>query len=248
MEDFSAQERQTLDFAAQTTKTVRTVCSDAPDWIAEVSIRKGVWKAKIAAPDDKPVILSVDKRKFLRLKVSYECKTSPRHSYMLVEKSAFVLLPAKGSEPLARLEYLRHPRSDVPCCHLQVHAHRDDWTFAMTRNGVGSGRRSVATRASAERAPQLSDVHFPVGGPRLRPTLEDFLEMIIHDLGVDHSSDALAVLDQQRQDWRIDQIRAAVASLPDVAADVLCGAGYTVSPPDEKKQPSTDPRAWLARY
>lgn len=109
MEDFSAQERQTLDFAAQTTKTVRTVCSDAPDWIAEVSIRKGVWKAKIAAPDDKPVVLTIDCRRLLRLKVSYECTTSPRHSYMLVEKSAFILLPAEGSEPLVRLEYLRRP-------------------------------------------------------------------------------------------------------------------------------------------
>lgn len=247
MEDFSAQERQTHDFAAQTTATVRTVCPAAPDWVAEVSIHKGVWKATIAAPDDQPVVLTVDGRRLLRLKVSYECTTSPRHSYMLVEKSAFELLPAKGREPLVRLDYLRRPESDVPCGHLHVHAHRDDWTFAMTRNGVGSRRRSVARRASAERAPQLSDVHFPVGGPRLRPTLEDFLEMLIHDLGVDHSPDALKVLAQQRAVWRIDQARAVIASLPDVATEVLRSAGYTVSPPNEGNRISTDP-PWLARY
>ncbi|QPL04589.1 MULTISPECIES: hypothetical protein [Actinomyces] len=248
MEDLSAQERQTHDFAAQTTTTVRTVCPTAPDWVAEVSIHKGVWKATIAAPDDKPVVLTVEGRRLLRLKVSYECTTSARHSYMLVETSTFELLPAKGREPLVRIDYLRHPESDVPCGHLHVHAHRDDWTFAMTRNGVGSRRRSVARRASAERAPQLSDVHFPVGGPRLRPTLEDFLEMLIHDIGVDHTDDALVVLARQRQAWRIDQIRAAVASLPEVAADVLRDAGYTVSPAAEKDRPLADPRAWLTRY
>ncbi|WP_240149539.1 hypothetical protein [Actinomyces marmotae] len=242
------QERQTHEFAAQTTATVRTVCPDAPDWIAEVSTHKGAWRAAIAARDDKPAVLAIDGRRLLRLKVSYECTTSTRHSYILVEKSAFILLPAKGSEPLVRLEYLRHPQSDVPCCHLQVHAHRDAWTFAMARNGVGSRRRSVATRASAERAPQLSDVHFPVGGPRLRPTLEDFLEMLIHDLGVDHSDDAIAVLARHRQGWRIDQARAVISSLPDIAADVLRSAGYTVSPPDGEDRPSTDPGAWLARY
>ncbi|MDO4900693.1 hypothetical protein [Actinomyces sp.] len=247
MEDFSAQERQTHDFAAQTTATVRTVCPDAPDFVADAATHKNVWKATVATPGDKAVALTVGGRRLLKLKVHYECTASARHSFMLVEKSAFILLPAKGSEPLVRLEYLRHPHSDVPCCHLQVHAHRDDWTFAMTRNGVGSARREVARRASAERAPQLSDIHFPAGGPRLRPTLEDFLEMLIHDLGVDHSDDALEVLTKQRVAWRADQVRAMAASLPDVAAEVLRDAGYTVTAPDDSSV-HPDRQAWLTRY
>ncbi|WP_103063028.1 hypothetical protein [Actinomyces qiguomingii] len=247
MEDFSAQERQTHDFAAQTTATVRTVCPDAPDFVAQAAIRKRVWRATVATPGDKPVTLTVGGRRLLKLKVRYECTASARHSFMLVEKSAFTLLPAQGSEPLVRLEYLRHPHSDVPCCHLQVHARRDDWTFAMTRNGVGSPRREVARRASAERAPQLSDIHFPAGGPRLRPTLEDFLEMLVHDLGVDHSEGALEVLKQQRVAWRTDQVRAMAASLPDVAAEVLRDAGYTVTAPDDCSI-HPDRQAWLTRY
>lgn len=166
---------------------------------------------------------------------------------MLVERSAFKLLPAQGSEPLVRLEYIRHPQSGIPCCHLQVHAHRDDWTFAMTRNGVGSGRRKVAERASAERAPQLSDVHLPVGGPHLRPTLEDFLEMLIHDLGVDHTPDALEILALHRRSWRTDQSRAIIASLPDVAAEVLRDQGYTVCPPPDDGA-LADRQGWLTRY
>lgn len=247
MEDFAAQERQTLDFAAQTTATIRTVCASAPDYVAQVSTRKGVWKATVATPEDVPVPLTIEDRRRLRLTVSYECRASPRHSFMLVERSNFILLPAEGSEPLVQLEYIRHPHSDVPCCHLQVHAHRDDWTFAMTRNGVGSRRRKVAKRASTERVPQLSDVHLPVGGPRLRPTLEDFLEMLIHDLGVDHTPDALAILAQQRRGWRTDQSRAIIASLPDVAAEVLRDQGYTVKPPSEGAA-LTGRDGWLTRY
>ena len=247
MKDTSAQERQTHDFATQTTATIRTVCPDAPDWIAQVSTHKGVWRATVATPSNEPVDLTVEKKRLLRLQVFYECTASARHSFMLVERSAFNLLPAHGSQPLVRLEYIRHPRSDVPCCHLQVHAHRDDWTFVMTRNGVGSRRRSVAKRADTERAPQLSDIHFPVGGPRLRPTLEDFLEMLIHDLGVEHSDDALDIFAQQREAWRTAQVRAMTASLPDVVAEVLRDAGYTVTPPDDLDNP-TDWQGWLSRY
>ena len=70
MEDFSAQERQTHDFATQTTTTVRAVCPDAPGYVAKAIIHKGIWKATIASPGDQPVTMTVDRRKLLRLKVS----------------------------------------------------------------------------------------------------------------------------------------------------------------------------------
>ena len=63
----------------------------------------------------------------------------------------------------------------------------------------------------------------------MRPILEDFLEMLIHDIGVDHGDDALEILAQQRAAWRTDQSRAIIASLPDVAAEVLRDAGYLVT-------------------
>jgi hypothetical protein len=41
----------------------------------------------------------------------------------------------------------------------------------------------------------MSDLHFPVGGSRFRPSLEDVLDMLVRELGVDHEPgwrDALA--------------------------------------------------------
>lgn len=47
MEDFSAQERQTHDFATQTTTTVRTVCPDAPGYVAKAIIHKEIGRAHV---------------------------------------------------------------------------------------------------------------------------------------------------------------------------------------------------------
>jgi len=89
----------------------------------------------------------------------------------------------------------------------------------MCRDGVGSSRKKVYQRGSTKRVPQLSDIHIPVGGPRLRPTLEDLLEMLIHDLGVDHADDALKVLEEQRVRWRVTQVQAIAKSMPNIVAD-----------------------------
>ncbi|RJF43918.1 hypothetical protein D4740_02930 [Actinomyces sp. 2119] len=71
--------------------------------------------------------------------------------------------------------------------------------------------------------------------------------MLIHDLGVDHSGDALEVLQKQRAAWRVNQVRAMTASLPDVAAEALRDAGYTVTAPDDSSI-HPDRQTWLTRY
>jgi len=117
----------------------------------------------------------------------------------------------------------------------------------MSRDGRGSGRRAVKKRGGAEKTPQISDIHFPVGGPRLRPTLEDFLTMLIEELGVDHPPRARQELDQARARWRMEQAKAIVRSSSDTAADVLRELGWTVTPP-EGYQPKAGRAEWLERY
>ena len=91
-------------------------------------------------------------------------------------------------------------------------------------------KRASSRRGAAEKRPQLSDIHFPVGGPRLRPTLEDLLEMLIHDLGIDHSDSALDALADARAGWRRDQARAIVGADQETAAQVLREAGWGGAP------------------
>ena len=102
----------------------------------------------------------------------------------------------------------------------------------MSRDGHGSGRKTVKKWGGAEKTPQISDIHFPVGGPRLRPALEDFLTMLIEELGVDHPPHARQELDQARARWRTEQAKAIVRSSSGIAADVLREMGWAVSPPE----------------
>ena len=117
----------------------------------------------------------------------------------------------------------------------------------MSRDGRGSGRSTVKKRGDAEKTPQISDIHFPVGGPRLRPALEDFLTMLIEELGVDHPPHARQELDQARARWRTEQAKAIVRSSSGIAADVLREMGWAVTPP-EGYQLESDRAEWLGRY
>lgn len=105
-----------------------------------------------------------------------------------------------------------------------------------------SGRRSVRNRAAREATPKMAEVHIPMGGPRLRPALEDVLEMLIHDFGADCVPDALQVLAAHRHQWRLSQARSIVSSLPEEAADVLRDLGYSVIAPTT---PANSREAWL---
>ncbi|MBF0696112.1 hypothetical protein [Actinomyces bowdenii] len=251
MTDWAAQEKATHDFADHLTRTIRTVSPTAPRFIVDALPQGEQWRAVVKpdSPNTKaPIQLTIGERPLLRLRVRYECTVSRKHSFMLVESSSIAVIPGgTRGEPLLRLEYIRHPDQGVPCSHMHVHAHRDAWTFLMSRDGAGSRRKSVRARGQVDAAPSLSEIHFPVGGPRFRPTLEDFLEMLIHDLGIDHTKDALDVLADARCEWRTGQVRSVVSSMKDTAADVLRAAGWEVTPPEGHHERSDHPN-WLPRY
>ncbi|RAX19280.1 hypothetical protein DRB06_13660 [Actinomyces sp. Z5] len=239
-------DEQTLRFANGLTHTVRAVTVEAPEFQVNVA-GNDPWFATVRPEDEAAINLTIGGRCLLDLTVSFQCTLSQKHPYMLIERSQFGLRPHGGGEWLVRLDYEHHPAGNLPCSHLHVHAHRDAWTFLMTRDGKGSQRRAVRRRGAADKTPHVSDVHFPAGGPRLRPTLEDFLIMTIQDLGVDHTPNAMEALTQARADWRLEQTKSIVASSQDTAADVLRGLGWSVTPPDgyEPKPALPD---WLYRY
>jgi len=72
------------------------------------------------------------------------------------------------------------------------------------------------------KAKRLSSFHFPTGGHRFRPSLEDVLEVlrVEFDLDVDNSSWA-PHLRNTREKWRRVQTAAAVRDCPEEALKVL---------------------------
>ena len=77
----------------------------------------------------------------------------------------------------------------------------------------------------------LSSLHLPIGGERFRPCLEDFLQFLVVDCGVDHHEGWFEPLTRGRERWRRKQLAAVVRDVPGEAALALRELGWTVTPP-----------------
>ncbi len=72
----------------------------------------------------------------------------------------------------------------------------------------------------------------------MRPALEDFLEFLISECGIDLASSWRAALADAREVWRRRQIATLVRDAPDEVVRVLLENGYTVTPPSGGAMPS----------
>ncbi|MDY5148881.1 hypothetical protein DDD64_07470 [Actinotignum sanguinis] len=150
----------------------------------------------------------VDRLLFIRF--DYEVFLDSETGSLTVNESTFsVIRGAKNSEPLVRWDYIRSPHSNIPCAHVQVHAHRDEWTHALLLGGKNS-RRSRRRIKNEARTPRIADVHFPVGGRRFRPCLEEILLFVIDEFGAQCTQQARATLEQGMREWEEIQLKAVV--------------------------------------
>lgn len=182
-----------------------------------------------------------------RLQVSFKCAWSAseevQHRYLTVVSSSYkVFVPQAPGAPLFTFDYLRKSDTGVPVAHLNVHGHRDEVVFAMLNAGrSGRGRRRAKEIEKFGRVPRLADLHFPLGGHRFRPALEDVLEMLIVEFGIDPvERDWRTSLERGRQRYRVTQLRAAAADDLEAVADLLEERGYTIVRPEKRPSRRTD--------
>lgn len=178
----------------------------------------------------------VKQQEILNLSISYHLTArAPADGSLTVEKSAFKFWVHGVKMPLFTLDYLRNASGDIPVAHYNVYAKRDDMTWAMANAGRAfRGKRRRKQIDKGERSPQFSDLHFPTGGSRFRPSLEDVLQFAILEFGIDTRPDAIATLAEGRRNWRQLQLRAAIGDNLLTAADELRAHGFEVVAP--KKQ------------
>ncbi|XKH56948.1 hypothetical protein LG293_01995 [Citricoccus nitrophenolicus] len=211
-------------FADDLTTTVQTVVPGSVPFTAKVVPERSVVSVKQEPGDG--IVLTVDGKPHLLLKVSFRCSFDGHSRFLAVDSSrVHVFASVSPGQPLFRYEYERRA-SQVPAAHIQIHAHRDALTYVMTKSGAGArrGRR----RSDSEQVPLMQDLHFPVGGHRFRPALEDVLEMLIDEFGIDDAKDAREALHVGRQAWRQTQTKSAVRDDPQSAVEVLRQLGYEV--------------------
>ncbi len=227
METLEAQARTFADALTAAVHAIAPMCEP----FRAVAMESPAGRFYVRQEPDTGIPLTVESAPLLTLKVRYSCTWDTSQRYLAVERSYVqVYAGAQASgEPLFRYDYLRAPGRDHPGAHLQVHAHRDGIAHVMSR--AGRSTRRARRRADETAAPAMSELHFPVGGPRFRPCLEDVLEMLVCELGIDCPDGARETLWKSREAWRRQQLRSAVRDAPRDAAEVLAVLGYTVTPP-----------------
>ena len=171
----------------------------------------------------RPVPLGIGRgvpRCWLRITQSVTLDDGEARYLKTVRASVAVLSSEAGEDEnqLLRYDFDRNQEGGYPTAHLHVFGE----SVALDRLNDALGR---------ERA--LFKLHYPVGGVRFRPCLEDVIEFLIYEGFVEPRPGWEQVLDEGRQKFHAIQLKAAVRHRPELAAEQLSEMGWTVEPPAE---------------
>jgi hypothetical protein len=152
---------------------------------------------------------------FAEILVAYILELDEEAEYLSVAKSQVTLyLNETGTrQMLVHWDYDRRPSHEYPPAHIQV-----------SGDAPHFGRLCELARTRLQKTcpdRPLRDLHFPVGGRRFRPSLEDIIEFLIVEGLVDHRPDSQTVIDQHRTVWEERQLKAAVRRFPEIAIEQL---------------------------
>lgn len=216
-------------FAEELSTTVQAVAGpDCPRFSAIVSTDRTV-EATIRQQDRRGISLTHNNGvPLLRLEVNLYLDPDHRGDFLKVVRSQFRVFPEGGRLPVFRYEYEAELEGRwQPAAHVQFHGDHPDLAQLMADAGKSVSRST----AKGQAMPNITDIHFPVGGSRFRPCLEDVLEMLIHEFSLDTKPDrptVLAALADGRVRWRNRQLRTAIRDDARTAADQLRVLGYRV--------------------
>lgn len=142
--------------------------------------------------------------------------------FLKVDQLRLWMTPAFEESPVVRLEYENHS-TKPPVSHWQFHAERGALSFILARTRQDGKYAGVPM--------SLSALHFPTGGRRFRPGIEDFIQFLIQECGFDSMQGWRRVLEDSRELGRRFQVRTIARDYPAEVAEVLRQNGWSVHPP-----------------
>ena len=194
------------DFAQSMTSLIRGCIADAPEFgVVETSevthLRIGPlpFDSDSAGFSHVPLPRSCDLGQVrLMLKVEFRVSLDDESKFLTVQHSTYGLWvrpdPRRKPRPVFRVEYDRDAHSKSPA---HVHLHAESLEFGWIYGTAGLP------------PPRLSEIHFPVGGRRFRPTVEEFLRFLNREkLFVDWRSGWKGHVEESLVDWERNQTRA----------------------------------------
>lgn len=214
-----------LDEFVRDLEEALSLFSDEPVLFTAAEL-EGKVQLKLKQEDSSPgrVRLRANGEVLLGLSIKFDCTWDSKRSYLAIENSSFEVWPLarKRGEPLFRIDYVREQNSHFPASHFHVHGHRDEFTHLSGHAGLESRPSRKRVERGVTMIPSLSEFHFSTGGPRFRPSLEDLLETLRVEFGLDvDQSKWQCQLKKSRAKWRKIQTAAAVRDSPQTAVDVL---------------------------
>lgn len=228
-------DEQARQFAESLTATVTAVVGECqPFIVTTVDGSSGAQRVRVSQAPSTGVVLRSGGDPFLTLEAEYWGEWDHQQTFLRIDRSKITVF-YRSKEPLFRYEYeasLAAP--NLPGAHLHVHEAPDVFgliTSVLHLSGESTPRSKRRARNPSRVHQQ--DLHFPLGGPRFRPILEDVLHVLIEECGVDKEDGWEARLTLAREEWRLRQVAAAVRDAPDIAAGTLTRLGFTVTPPPE---------------
>ncbi|WP_419845152.1 hypothetical protein [Candidatus Poriferisocius sp.] len=154
----------------------------------------------------------------LMLKIEFRVSLDSQAEHLAVQQSTFGLWvrpdPQRGPRPVFRIEYDREATSK-PLAHIHLHAESVELGWIYGTAGLP--------------LPRMQEIHFPVGGRRFRPTVEEFLGFLNREkLFTDWRPGWNAILNSSLDAWNKRQAQATVRNNPEAAIEQLERMGYQV--------------------
>ncbi|GLZ01619.1 hypothetical protein [Actinoplanes sp. NBRC 103695] len=129
--------------------------------------------------------------------------------YLTVATSFFGVYGLRDAkDPFFHYDYERN-KAGYTEAHVQVLGENTGLTPMM---------HALCTRRKKK---SMGELHFPVGGRRFRPALEDVLEFLIDEQLINAKDDWRERLSETREEFRDIQLKAAIRQNPQLARDVL---------------------------
>lgn len=176
------------------------------------------------------LVLTIDGDPRLQLEVDQYLFVSPDSGNVATERSSFLVRVVDEPRPMFTLDYVRGARANTPAAHYNFHFEHDEVVQELLLSGSRRRGKLHKKNAMKGKSPKLGDLHFPVGGHRFRPCLEDVLELLWSEFGIDvRSETAQDAISAGRAEWRQFQLKAAVADDPMSAIEELERLGFTGS-------------------
>ncbi|MFH8531559.1 hypothetical protein ACH4GE_24450 [Streptomyces tendae] len=133
----------------------------------------------------------------LWMDVSFQLQLDAEREHLMVKQSFFGVFGAEAAKHgLFHYDYERNKADGYPDAHLQVYGASE--LFSTLNDPRSDSGRSLA------------QLHFPVGGKRFRPCLEDVIEFLIVERLVEAREGYEKVLETGREKFRRKQLMAAM--------------------------------------